>query len=93
MSNKIVALLLLVCVVNVQGIETGKLMTHEACYEYCYASMMYPKFIADPICKLRCKYPMYENRPLPVNPGLEQSLHVRKTGTPENSPIPSPKIR
>ena len=94
MSNKFVALLLLVCVVTVNGrLEDGRLMTPEACYDYCYRSMMYPKFIADPICKYRCKYPMYENRPKPPPPvNYGQSLHVRKAGSPTSSPTPTPKI-
>ncbi|CAK8573688.1 unnamed protein product [Lathyrus sativus] len=90
MSNKLVALLLLVCVVTAQG---GKLMTPEACYNYCYKSMMYPKAIADPICKYRCRFPMYENNPKAVITGA--ALNVRKAGqlsAPPSSPIPAAKI-
>ena len=78
MSNKFVALLLLVCVVTVQG--SGKLMTPEECYSYCYKSMFYPKAMADPICKYRCQFPMYEN-----DPGFPTgiALNVRK-GLPSN---------
>ncbi|CAL5209664.1 unnamed protein product [Lathyrus oleraceus] len=84
MSNKLVALLLLVFVVTVQGED--KLMTPEACYDYCYKSMFYPKPIAHPICKYRCQFPMYENNPGEPT-GIE--LKVRK-GLPIESPASSP---
>ncbi|CAK8573689.1 unnamed protein product [Lathyrus sativus] len=91
MSDKFVALLLLVCVVTVQG--KGKLMTREACYDYCSKSMFYPKPIGDSICQYRCQFPMYENNP-GVPTGVD--LKVRKAlpnQTAARSPIPAPKIR
>ncbi|CAL5209662.1 unnamed protein product [Lathyrus oleraceus] len=91
MSNKLVALLLLVCVVTTQG--KGKLMTPEACYDYCYKSMIYPKPIADPICKYRCKFPMYENNPVLEPTGV--SFNARKgglLGTSTTTPILAAKI-
>jgi hypothetical protein len=61
MTNKIVALLLLVCLVAIQGkpVDPNKeYLTQEECYDYCYRAMFMPKPVAEAICKWRCQYPM-----------------------------------
>jgi hypothetical protein len=61
MTNKIVALLLLVCLVAIQGkpVDPNKeYLTQEECYDYCYRAMFMPKPVAQAICKWRCQYPM-----------------------------------
>lgn len=59
MSNKVVALLLVVCLVTVQGqhisIKYGEVVVPpDECYRYCTAASLYPSFIANSVCKVRC---------------------------------------
>ncbi|AES86736.1 hypothetical protein MtrunA17_Chr4g0005321 [Medicago truncatula] len=50
MANKIVALLLLVCLVGVQSVN------FEDCMIYCNRTMLlFPKSFAESMCKLRCE--------------------------------------
>ncbi|KAK2425648.1 hypothetical protein QL285_024407 [Trifolium repens] len=58
MTNKFIALLLLVSLVAaVQG-DDGY-VTPEECYNYCFHAMLMPAPVADRICRWRCQFPMW----------------------------------
>ncbi|CAK8573692.1 unnamed protein product [Lathyrus sativus] len=67
MSNKFVALLLVVCLVTVEGhnisIKYGeKVVSPEDCFIYCTTASVLPKFIKNPLCKWRCdSFVMWES--------------------------------
>ncbi|CAI8604654.1 unnamed protein product [Vicia faba] len=66
MSNKFVALLLVVCLVTVQGqhisVKYGeKVVPPEECFRYCFAASAYPGFLSQKVCKWRCSFVMWES--------------------------------
>ncbi|WJX60006.1 hypothetical protein P8452_45260 [Trifolium repens] len=58
MTNKFIALLLLVSLVAaVQG-DDGY-VTPEECFNYCFHAMLMPAPVAEKICRWRCQFPLW----------------------------------
>ncbi|CAK8573695.1 unnamed protein product [Lathyrus sativus] len=90
MSNKLVALLLVACLVTVEGqnisIKFGeKVVPPAECYRYCYAASLMPGIISGGLCKWRCdNFVMWESF---------DGSHARRhgpVGAPKASLAPAP---
>nr|AFK38421.1 unknown [Lotus japonicus] len=94
-SNKLVAMLLMVCLIVAAGaVETNDKKddsneitpqaTSEQCFRYCYKACALPAGFCNWMCGLRCKNPIFFD---PGKPGQSSSLIVSQS--PVQSPMPS----
>ncbi|KAL2324415.1 hypothetical protein Fmac_023473 [Flemingia macrophylla] len=62
MANKMVALLLLVCLVvavaAVDGADDDGFQSSAECYDYCYGNCPYPAVFCKWWCKVACEHPI-----------------------------------